>query len=137
MELSSIMLPRGAETAFLGKVLWSKMGTILDPKTIKKSVQDQLETHTRKVRDYLYKLAPSGRSKTSKSTVRSSKIEVSRFIKTQAKLIKTMSQNRPKRDPQTSKKDPNIRHEKSMRKVTSKGGGAFPTLAGPGRQGGD
>ena len=74
------MLPRGAETEFLGTVLGSKMGPILDPKTIKKSVQDQLETNTRKVTDNWYKLAPSGRSKTSKSTVRSSKIKVLRFI---------------------------------------------------------
>ena len=96
----------------MGTVLGSKMGPEMDPKTTKKSAHDQPKTNTRKVTEHSYNLAPSEKAKTSKSTVRSSKIEVSRFIKTPAKLIKTMSQNRPKSDPTTSKKDPNIRHEK-------------------------
>ena len=105
------MLPRGAETEFLGTVLGSKMGPILDPKTIKKSVQDQLETNTRKVTDKLYKLPPSGRSKNVKKyrkVIQNQGFEVYRKL---AKPINTSCQNRAKSDPKSSKTRPKMRHE--------------------------
>ena len=75
-----------ANNAFLGTVLGYKMGPKMDPQTTKKSAHDKLKTNTRKVTEHSYNLAPSGKAKTSKSTIRSSKIEVLRLIKTPAKL---------------------------------------------------